>query len=108
MMAGGGGLAGASQKASQVVANPIAKAVTTSMGDNVGNAGRLRGRAGAAGGSVREAGGGPVEQFVRVSCRRPDRPGLTSLATKAYNGIAGAVKKPPHAQKLSCRRSTSR
>lgn len=92
MMAGGGGIAGASQKAAQLVAGPVSKAVTTAMGSNVGTQVASAAGSGAAGGSVREAGGGAGEQFAASLAGGLSAAGLSSLAVKAYNGISGAVQ----------------
>lgn len=92
LMAGGGGLAGTATKASQLVANPTVKAVTSAMGANTGSQVASAAGAGGAGGSVREAGGGPLEQFGASLAGGLSAGGVTAAATKAYDVISGAVK----------------
>ncbi len=92
LMASAGGLANVAQKTSQVVANPITKAVTSAMGSNVGSQVVSAAGAGAGGGSVREAGGGPLEQFAGALAGGLTAAGGSALALKAYDGIAGAVR----------------
>lgn len=92
LMAGGGGLASGAQRVSQLVAGPVAKAVSSAMGSNVGTQVASGAGAGVGGGSVREAGGGPAEQFVGSLAGGLSAAGLSSLAVKAYDGISNALK----------------
>lgn len=92
MLAGAGGLAKGAQALSTAVANPIAKAVTSVMGENVGLQSASAAGAGAAGGAVREAGGGPGAQFVGSVAGGLGAAGAASLAQKAYAGISNAVQ----------------
>lgn len=62
-MAGAGGMAGASRIGANA-ASGLAKEVLTRMGANAGAQISAGAGAGAAGGSVREAGGDPIDQFV--------------------------------------------
>lgn len=92
LMAGTGGIAKAAQKASHVIAGPISKAVTSAMGSNVGLQAASAAGSGVGGGAVREAGGGPLEQFGGAVVGGLTAAGLSSLAVKAYGGISDAVK----------------
>jgi len=74
-LAGGLGLAGAANKAANVVTG-VTKNVLGQLGSNLGSQAVGASSAGAAGGAVRESGGGPWEQF------------LASLAAGVGGGMA--------------------
>lgn len=92
MMAGGAGVASAARKASQVLTGPVTKAVTEAMASNPSSQVVSAAGAGGTGGAVREAGGGPVEQFGASLAGGLSTAGLSALAVKAYTGISGAIK----------------
>lgn len=93
MMAGAGGLVGAARGVSSFATNPLvtktAEALAASPGVQMGAAAG----AGAAGGSVREAGGSPGAQFGASLAGGLTGAGATSAGISAYNGIANAVSR---------------
>lgn len=92
LMAPAGAMAKGAQTVSNLVQGPVTKAVTGTLAANPGAQVVTSGGAGAAGGSVREAGGGEVEQFGASLAGGLSTAGLTGLAGKLYGGISGAVK----------------
>ncbi len=91
MMAGGGAIAGGARQVAKS-AGPVVSKVGELMSQNVGQQVSAAAGAGGAGGAVREAGGGPVEQFVASLAGGLTAAGLTSLATKAYDALSSTVR----------------
>jgi hypothetical protein len=91
MMAGTGGLIGAARGISSFAASPIvtktAEALASSPAVQMGAAAG----AGAAGGSVREAGGSPGAQFGASLAGGLTGAGATSAGINAYQGISNAI-----------------
>lgn len=85
------GMAGLAGKASRVVNNPTARNVLQSLSQAPGTQAVSGATAGAAGGAVREAGGGPVEQFA-ASLLGGVTGGLGStLAQRGASSLANAL-----------------
>jgi hypothetical protein len=91
LMAGGGTLGGAAKSVAGAVTSPIAQRVASSLAENQGLQAASAVAAGGAGGSVREAGGGPLEQGIAAVAGGLAGAGALGLATKAYGAIANAV-----------------
>lgn len=91
LMAGSGGMGGGANFAANAVISPVKKAVFNAMSANQGTQAASAAGAGAAGGSVREAGGGDLEQFGASLVGGLTGAGLSSLAVKAYQGISSAI-----------------
>lgn len=92
MVAGAGGLTKAAQIGSKLVLEPVSRKVIASLAANPGQQAVSAAGAGGAGSSVKEAGGGPLEQFGAALVGGLSGAGLTAGAVKAYEAISGAVK----------------
>lgn len=90
MVAGSMGLSGVASKLAGF-APKAAEKVVTSLASNPGQQAVSAASGGAAGGAVREAGGGPVEQFGAAVAGSLTGAGLSDLGVKLYDGINKAV-----------------
>lgn len=90
MMAGGGGLGAVANKVSKVLTG-TPKFVADAMAANQGVQTVSSAGAGAAGGSIREAGGGPWEQFGGAVVGGLTGAGVSMLAQKTYGAISNAI-----------------
>ena len=90
-MAGAGGMVGAAKTVAGAVTSPVTAKVASAMAANPGIQVASSAGSGAAGGAVREAGGGPLEQFGASLVGGLSAAGLTALGIKAYDGIANAI-----------------
>lgn len=93
LMAGSAGIAGLAGKIKQLMnLGPVATKVAETMASRPGQQVVAAGTAGASGGSVREAGGGPVEQFVASMAGGLAGAAGASAATKLYDSVSTAIK----------------
>lgn len=92
MLASGAGLGATSGKVAQVASSDVVRNVASSLAANQGTQAASAVSAGGAGGAVREAGGGPLEQFGASMLGGLGGAFATGAATRAYDGIASAVK----------------
>ncbi len=85
------GLSGAAANAATRTAAPVAKSALTNLAANPGMQTVSMASGGASGGAVREAGGGPTEQFVASLGGSLLGAGMTTLAEKAYDSVKNAI-----------------
>lgn len=90
-MAGAGGIAGASGRLASAASGPVADFLTA-MASNPGQQAISTAGAGLAGGSVREAGGGALEQTAAAAAGGLGAYGLTSATLRTYDAISNAIK----------------
>ena len=91
MIAGSAGMSGAASKLAGMVPQAAEK-VVTALAANPGQQAISAASGGAAGGAVREAGGGPIEQFGAAVVGSLTGAGLSDLGVKMYESIQSAVK----------------
>lgn len=91
MVAGAGGMAGAAAKAA-TVAPKAAAPVLEALASNPGAQAVSAATAGGAGGSVREAGGGPGAQFAASLVGGLAGAGGAAGAQKLYDSVVGAIR----------------
>lgn len=93
LMAGTGGLMGAARGAAGMVAAPISRTVAETLASNPSQQLGAAAGAGYAGGSVREAGGGPLQQFGASLLGGLTGASLTTGGINAYNGASNAINR---------------
>lgn len=91
LVAGTMGMGGAANTVSKMLTGTGQKVAQT-LGSNIGQQAVGATTAGIAGGSVREAGGSPLEQFGASLVGGVAGAGLSALGTKLYDGISSAIK----------------
>lgn len=91
LVAGAGGLAGGARTLGNMLKGP-AREITTAIAANPGQQAVSAAGAGGAGGSVREAGGDPLEQFGASVAGGLSAYGLSAVGMKAYDAVSNAVK----------------
>lgn len=91
MGTGAGGVAKVAGKVAEHAVGPLTKRVADVLASSPGTQALAGAGSGAAGGSVREAGGGPLEQFGATVAGGLSVAGAAGLARKAYDGISAAV-----------------
>ena len=91
LVAGSMGMGGAANTLSKLLTGTGQKVAQT-LAANQGQQGVVAASSGLAGGSVREAGGGPLEQFGASLVGGLAGAGMSALGAKLYTGISDAIK----------------